>query len=93
MAAGSELVNVMTLLIMVSRVPLMVTVTVIVKGEPTVAVEGDEKFRIACGLPQPSVIDSAIAVVRAHNRSAVSGIPGPKLTSAVWKNHIKALQE
>ena len=67
----------MTLLMMVSRVPLIVTVTVTVNGEPAVAVEGDEKFRIACGLPQPSVIDSAIAVVRVHSRSAYCLTLGP----------------
>ena len=75
MAAGSELVKCMTLLTIVSRSPPTVAVTVTVKGEPAVAVEGAEKLRIACGLPQPNVIDIATAVVNRHSRRVNAAIP------------------
>lgn len=55
----------MWLLIMVSRLPWIVTVTITVNGEPADAVEGAVKSSIACGVAQPNVIDIAIAVVNA----------------------------
>ena len=69
-AAGSELVKCMALLIIVSRLPLAVTVTVRVIGVPAVAAEGAVKSRVACVVPQPNAIDTAIAVVNAHSRRA-----------------------
>ena len=75
MAAGSELVKCMWLLIMVSRFPWTVTVTITVNGEPAVAVEGAVKSSIACGVAQPNVIDIAIAAVNALSRRADGSFP------------------
>lgn len=66
-AAGSELVKLMRLLIIVSRVPLIVAVTVTVKGVPAVATEGAVKLRTACGLPQPRGIASPRTALSAYS--------------------------
>jgi hypothetical protein len=57
----------------VSLFPSIVTVTVTVKGEPAVEVDGAVKLRIACGVPQPNVTDIAIAAVKAHSAGADGG--------------------
>ena len=75
MAAGSELVKCMRLLIIVSLFPWIVTVTITVNGEPAVAAEGAVKSSIACGVAQPSVIDIAIAAVNALSRRADGCLP------------------
>src|SRR5579864_1024461 len=60
----------MGLLIIVSCLPSIVTLTVTVKGEPAVTVEGAVKLRIACGVAQPKVIDTATIAVNAQSRRA-----------------------
>ena len=63
----------MKLLTIVSRSFPIVTVTVTVKGEPAVAVDGAVKLRFACGVPQPHVTDIAIAAVKVLSRGAGGG--------------------
>jgi len=77
MAAGSELVKCMWLLIMVSRFPWIVTVTITENGKPAVAVGGAVKASIACGVAQPNVIDIAIAALNVLSRRADSSFPVP----------------
>lgn len=62
--------NEMMLLMMVSRVPPIVTFTVTVNGVPAVAVAGAEKLRTACGVAQLNVSNIAIVAVNKHNRRA-----------------------
>lgn len=76
MALLSELVNTMELLITVSRLPLTVAVTVMVKDEPAMALEGAVMLRTAC-VPQPNVTNPATAVLNAHSGRAASTLHGP----------------
>src|ERR1035441_9411344 len=62
-------------LMIASRFPSAVTVTVTVKGEPAVAVGGAVNSRIACVVPQPNVIDTAIAAVNTLSRRADGSFP------------------
>lgn len=48
------------------------------EGRTCRCIGGAEKLRIACGLPQPSGIESATAVVRAHSRRAGRTTRGSK---------------
>lgn len=68
-AAGSELVKCIALLIDLSRLPLTIAVTVTVKGEPVIAVEGALTTRYAAGVPQPNVTNPATDAINAHRRS------------------------
>jgi len=77
MALLSELVNTMALLITVSRLWPTTAVTVMVKGEPAIALEGAVMLSVA-RVPQPSVINPAIAGLNAHSRSAVTTLRGPR---------------
>lgn len=74
------------LLIIVSRVPPTVTVTVIVKGEPAVAVAGAVKSRIACWVPQPNVIEIVTAVINKHSRRADRAVRDPDGRNRPGKN-------
>lgn len=64
-AFGSELVKLIRLLMIVSRPPLTVAVTVTVKGAPAVAVDGAVKLRTAWGPAQPDTIEKATADISA----------------------------
>src|ERR1035441_8922792 len=66
-------------LMIVSRFPSAVTVTVTVKGEPAVTVEGAVNSRIACVVPQPNAIDTAIAAVNTRSRRAAGSFPRSNL--------------
>jgi len=73
MAARSELVNSMELLITVSRLSPTMAVTITVKGEPARAVGGAVTLRVAC-VPQPNVINPAKAALNAPSRSAAGTV-------------------
>jgi len=47
---------------MVSRWPPIVAVTVTVKGEPAIVMEGTVKLRTACGVPQLRLTPAAIRI-------------------------------
>jgi len=76
MAAGSELVKDMTLLMIVSRFPSMVAVTVTVNGEPAIAVVGTENLRTACGVEQFDAIDSPIVAITSRKADDIPLISG-----------------
>jgi hypothetical protein len=62
MAAGSELVNWMALLMTVSGFPSYRTLTVTLNGVPAVALEGAVRERVACVVAHPSEINSTLIV-------------------------------
>ena len=64
------------LLITVSRLPPTIAVTVIVMGEPAIALAGAVMLRVAC-VPQPNVSNPAKAAMNSHNRSAPGTLYGP----------------
>ncbi len=66
-------------LMTVSRFPPTVAVTVTLKGEPADTVRGAVNTRIACVVPQPNIVDTAIPTVNAPSRSADSPFPFPSL--------------
>jgi hypothetical protein len=68
----------MKLLIIVSRLPSTVAVTVTVKGEPAVTVGGAVKLRIAWAFPQPEAIDNVIKAVNARSCRAGGCLRVPK---------------
>ena len=77
MAALSELVKCMGLLKIVSLRPSTIAVTVTVKGEPTIALEGALISRLALGEPQPKAVNPAIAALNTHTSRVASTLPSP----------------
>lgn len=71
----------MGLLIIVSRLPPTMAVTVMVKGEPATALEGALISRVA-GVPQPNVTNPATAALNAHSRSARPTLRTPRRADA-----------
>jgi len=71
----------MGLLIIVSRLPPTMAVTVMVKGEPATALEGAVTSRVA-EVPQPNVTNPATAVLNAHSRSARATLRTPRRADA-----------
>lgn len=78
MAALSELVKCMGLLKIVSLRPSTIAVTVTVKGEPTIALEGALISRFALGEPQPNATNPATAALNTHTSRVASTFPGPR---------------
>jgi hypothetical protein len=65
----------MALLIIVSRTPSSTAVTVMVKGEPAIALEGALISRIAGPEPQLTAINSAIVTHNEHSNRAANIFP------------------
>lgn len=74
----SELVKCMGLLKIVSLRPSTIAVTVTVKGEPTIALEGALISRFAAGEPQLNATNPAIAALNAHSSRAARTLPSPR---------------
>lgn len=73
----------MELLITVSRLPPTIAVTVTVKGEPAIALEGIVILRVACGVPQPNVTNPATAVLSTQGLSVASAVLTPRRADVV----------
>ena len=73
----------MELLIAVSRLPPTIAVTVTVKGEPAIALEGMAMLRVAYGVPQPNVTNPATAVLSTQSLSVASAVLTPRRADVV----------
>jgi hypothetical protein len=71
----------MGLLIIVSRLPPTMAVTVMVKGEPATALEGAVISRVA-EVPQPNVTNPATATLNADSRNARPTLRTPRRADA-----------